>query len=262
MMATMKRTLTFLFVAGLLFLAGHAQPGEAGSFERYLRESAVSRELLDTFIDPKQLSWAQFDPEVGYILGNYLPGDGIDGSSTISTVQPDGSRTQHLYVDRKGRINTYGNSFTQCHQVNDGETWQEYLAAHLGEPIRNFGMGGFGVYQAYRRMVREEQTDRGAEYVILYIWGGDHIRSLLRCRHAAIFKWWDHAGGIMFHNNFWANVEMDFESGQIVEKPNRLPDRESLYRMTDPEFMVETLQDVSPFSKSPSGIRTGKSPIF
>ena len=239
----MKRTLTFLFVAGLLFLAGHAQPGEAGSFERYLRESAVSRELLDTFIDPKQLSWAQFDPEVGYILGNYLPGDGIDGSSTISTVQPDGSRTPHLYVGRKGRINTYGNSFTQCHQVNDGETWQEYLAAHLGAPIRNFGMGGFGMYQAYRRMVREEQTDRGAEYVILYIWGGDHIRSLLRCRHAAIFKWWDHAGGIMFHNNFWANVEMDFESGQIVEKPNRLPDRESLYRMTDPDWMYENLKD-------------------
>ena len=243
MMASMKRTLPFLFVAGLLFLAGHAQQGEAGSFERYLRESAVPKELLDTFIDPKQLSWAQFDPEVGYILGNYLPGDGIDGSSTLSTVQPDGSRTPHLYVGRKGRINTYGNSFTQRHQVNDGETWQEYLAAHLGEPIRNFGMGGFGVYQAYRRMVREEQTDRGAEYVILYIWGGDHIRSLLRCRHAAIFKWWDHAGGIMFHNNFWANLEVDFESGQIVEKPNRLPDRESLYRMTDPDWMYENLKD-------------------
>jgi hypothetical protein len=48
------------------------------------------------------------------------------------------------------RINTYGNSFTQCHQVSDGETWQEYLAAPLGEPIRNFGVGGHGVFQAYR----------------------------------------------------------------------------------------------------------------
>ena len=27
----------------------------------------------------------------------------------------------------------------------DGKTWQEYLAAHLGEPLRNFGVGGFGV---------------------------------------------------------------------------------------------------------------------
>ena len=59
------------------------------------------------------------------------------------------------------------------------------LAGHLGEPIRNFGMGGFGVYQAYRRMIREEQTASSVEYLIFYIWGDDHVRSLLRCRHAA-----------------------------------------------------------------------------
>jgi hypothetical protein len=51
-----------------------------------------------------------------------------------------------MYADKKCRINTYGDSFTQCHQVSDGETWQEYLAAHLGEPVRNFGMGGYGAY--------------------------------------------------------------------------------------------------------------------
>ncbi len=36
---------------------------------------------------------------------------------------------------------------------------------------------------------------------------------------------------------------MDFNSGQIVEKPNRLADRESLYRMTDPDWMYENLKD-------------------
>jgi len=39
-------------------------------------------------------------------------------------------------------------------------------------------MGGYGAYQAYRRMVREEQSDRGAKYLIFYIWDDDHIRSL------------------------------------------------------------------------------------
>ena len=29
--------------------------------------------------------------------------------------------------------------------MNDGETWQEYLAAHLREPIRNYGVGGYSV---------------------------------------------------------------------------------------------------------------------
>jgi len=104
------------------------------------------------------------------------------------------ARTQLSYAGRKCRINTYGDSFTLCHQVSDGETWQEYLAAHLGEPVRNFGMGGYGAHQASRRMVREEHTDHNAERLIFYIWGDDHIRSLLRCRHAIIHRTFDYQG--------------------------------------------------------------------
>jgi hypothetical protein len=149
-------------------------------YEQYLRESVFTKAELDLFLDPNRPHWAQFDPDLGYILGNDMPRDGIDGSSTISTVQKNGARTAAIYADRPCRINTYGNSFTQCHQVSDEETWQEYLAAHLGEPVRNFGMGGYGFYQSYRRMVRTEQTGDSAEYIILYIWGDDHMRSLLR----------------------------------------------------------------------------------
>ncbi len=181
------------------------------TFEEFLRESAVSRQVLDRFLGGP--SWARFDPEVGYVLGNYLPSDGIDKSATISTVQANGARTSFMYAGRKCRINTYGDSFTQCHQVSDGETWQEYLAGHLGEPVRNFGMGGFGVYQSYRRMLREERSDHGVEYIMLYLWGDDHIRSLLRCRHAIINRFWNHQGGAMFHGNFWSHLEIDLESG-------------------------------------------------
>ena len=62
---------------------------------------------------------------------------------------------------------------------DEAPTWARF------DPIRNFGMGGFGVYQAYRRLVRTELGDDGAEYVILYIWGDDHCRSIMRCRHTA-----------------------------------------------------------------------------
>jgi hypothetical protein len=213
------------------------------SYEQYLRESAVSKEIIDVFLDPSQPSWARFDPELGYTLGNSMPRDGMDGSFTISTSQKNGARTAHIYVGRTCRINTYGNSFTQCHQVSDGETWQEYLAAHLGEPVRNFGMGGYGVYQAYRRMVRTEQTDDSADYVILYIWGDDHYRSIMRCRYAVIYPWWDARGGLAFHNNFWANIEMDIDQGRFVERDNLLSTPESLYKMTDPDFMVQALKD-------------------
>jgi hypothetical protein len=218
-----------------------AEKGEKPSFEQYLRENAVSREVIDRFLQGP--SWAQFDPELGYILGNYLPTDGMDRSATISTVQSNGARTSFVYAGKKCRINTYGDSFTQCQQVSDAETWQEYLAGHLGEPIRNFGVGGYGVYQAYRRMVREEKTDHGAEYVIFYIWGDDHTRSLLRCRHAIISQWLNDQGGRFFQSNFWSNLEMDLQTGRFVEKENLLPTRETLYQMTDPQRMVDLLKD-------------------
>jgi hypothetical protein len=107
-------------------------------YEDFLRESAVTKEVIDRFL--RGPSWTRFDPELGYVLGNYLPLDGIDGSATISTIQANGARTSFMYAGRKCRINAYGDSFTQCHQVSDGRP-AEYLASHLGDR-QNFGMGG------------------------------------------------------------------------------------------------------------------------
>jgi len=236
----------FLLIVAKSGAFGHAGEQKRASFEGYIRNTIPIRKEIDVFLN--QMSWAQFDRDVGYILGNYMPHDGMYGSSTISTVQSNGARTSFMYKNRPCRINTYGDSFTQCHQVSDGETWQEYLAAHLGEPIRNFGMGGFGVYQAYRRMVREEKTDHGAKYIVLYLWGDDHIRSLLRCRYMLTKGWNQQANrtegiGKMFHGNFWSNIEINLETGKLEEKENLLPTPESLYKMTDPNWMYEALRD-------------------
>lgn len=236
----------FLWLLASSLAFGQSIEQEQRSFEEYIRESVPIRKEIDVFLN--DMSWAQFDRDVGYILGSYMPHDGMDGSSTISTVQSNGARTSFMYKGRPCRINTYGDSFTQCHQVSDGETWQEYLAAHLGEPIRNFGMGGLGVYQAYRRMIREEKTDNDAKYIILYIWGDDHIRSLLRCRYMLTKGWNERMNrtegvGKMFHGNFWAHVEINFETGKLEEKENLLPTRKSLYKMTDPDWMYEALED-------------------
>lgn len=213
------------------------------SFEERLRASAVRKETLDRFLDPDVDTFATFDPDCGYRLKHCMMRDGIDGSYTISTaVETSTARTPVNYVHVPRRLNTYGDSFTQCHQVSDGETWQEYLAAHLGEPIGNFGMGGYGVYQSYRRMIRTEASAEGRPWVILYLWGDDHLRSILRCRHAVINRWWDNSGEL-FHNPFWANVEMNLETGALEERENRLATPEALYRMTDPDFMYESLKD-------------------
>ena len=88
------------------------------SLEQYLRASAVPKEVLDTFLDPNQLSWAKFDPELGYHLGNYFPRDGIDGSSTLSTVQQN-RRTDGSSVRRPGV--SYQHLRKQLYAVPPGE---------------------------------------------------------------------------------------------------------------------------------------------
>lgn len=214
------------------------------SWEEYLLASAVAREVIDDFLERPH--WATFDAELGYVLHNSLVQWGIDDSRTIETVQPNGARSRFLYAGRKPRINTYGDSFTECNQVSDGETWQEYLAGHLGEPIGNYGVGGHGVYQAYRRMLREEQTHDGAEYVVLYVWGDDPTRSLMRARWAALYRTWSETaadGYGRLHGNPWAYVEIDLDTGSFAERESLLPTPESLYAMCDPEWMLENLRD-------------------
>jgi hypothetical protein len=75
------------------------------------------------------------------------------------------------FADRECRINTCGDSFTDCDQVSDCESWQERLASHLCEPVRNFGVSGNTLYQAYTRMKRAERRTP-AKYLIFNPHGG------------------------------------------------------------------------------------------
>jgi hypothetical protein len=215
------------------------------TFEEYLLKSAAPRSMIEEFL--LRPRWSQFDAELGYVLHDCLVQWGIDGSRSIATFQANGARSQLLYGRAKPRINSYGDSFTEGNQVNDGETWQEYLAGHFGEPIANYGVGGYGVYQAYLRMRRQEVTEHGADNVIFYIWGDDAVRSLMRARWAASADWLKRFPGNpwkgLFHGNAWANIEMDLTTGQFVERPNPLATPDALYQMCEPEWMLETLRD-------------------
>ena len=149
------------------------------------------------------------------------------------------------------RINTYGNTFTQCSQVSDGETWQEYLSAHFGEPIRNFGVGGYGVFQAYRRMLREERSDQSAEYMMINIFSDDHLRNIakwpwlrypdqkrdLQMRPVTRAELFD------FHYVPWSHLRLNPATGGFDECENPYPTPESLYLLTDKEHVYEAFRN-------------------
>ncbi len=207
---------------------------------RYLAEHTVPRATIDRFLDPEAKCWARFHPTYGYLLRDALLRDGVDGARTLGRYTPGGPRRQVNFSEADCRINTYGDSFTQGHQVSDGETWQEVLAAHFCEPIRNYGIGGFGVYQACLRMRDTESTDAGAPHVVLNIWGDDHHRSIYAWRWLSFpTEVLPSMTGVMFHANPWAHVRLDAASGSLVEMANACPTPESLYNLANPDWVID-----------------------
>ena len=200
---------------------------------------------LDVFFDESQPNWATFDPDTGYLLRSCVKRDGMDDCYTIGTYAPSGPRKGVNYATDPCRIHTYGDSFTQCHQVSDGETWQEHLAAHFGEPIRNFGVGGFGVYQAFLRLGRHE-AEGGADHVILNIFPDDHFRSVDSWRWLRIepFRREVRERDVHYlHATPWKHLRLDPETGTFEERPSLAPTREALYRLCRPEEVFELLRD-------------------
>lgn len=223
--------------APLAASAGRATPDVlATRLARY----AVPRNTIERFLDPDARVWARFHPTYGYLLRDAFLRDGVDGARTLGRYEATGHRRQVNFRDQPCRIHTYGDSFTQGHQVSDGETWQEVLAAHYCEPIRNFGVGGFGVYQAYRRLVEIESTADGAKHLVLNIWGDDHHRSVYAWRWLSFTpEFLPTLSGVMFHANPWVHARLDPVARVLVEEPNACPSSESLYQLCDAEWIVD-----------------------
>jgi hypothetical protein len=194
----------------------------------------VSRELRED-IEENNKGWT-YDAEVGWVLKDSCRDDGIDGARTFYSYDANGARTSRCFPDQTARIHTYGNSMTHCDQVSDGETWQEYLGSHIGEPIENYGVGGYSVYQAYRRM-RVVEATHPAEYIVLNIYNDDHFRNLDalrgRIRHGAVSP----CSWTLPH------LRVDPDAGTCEERDNLCPTVEALYQLTDLDYTADLLKD-------------------
>jgi len=210
--------------------------------EEYLKKIMPTRAEVDRFLSrdlfldpgPNNHGWTH-DAGLGWVLKDSARDDGIDGSRTFYSYEPIGCRKRINCAGVPCRIHTYGDSFTHCDQVNDGETWEEYLAAHIREPIMNYGVGGYGVYQAYLRMMRVEERER-ADCVILNIWHDDHFRSLDSWR-AIRFGFRTPCGFTLPY------LEVDGKNGEAREHPNICATPEEVYRLTDQDFVLRTFME-------------------
>lgn len=195
------------------------------SVKDVLYAAAYFPKEIERVLDKKNPTFLKFDPVLGYLMNNHQFRDGMDKTMSDYNFETKGGHRRMInYADKPCRINTYGNSYTQCAQVSDGETWQETLAAHFREPIRNFGVGGYGVYQAYRRLMSTEQNKNLAvNNIILNIWDDDHFRNIDAARWIRvgwIFKEMPRGGGpetYPVHGFPWAHIRYDLKMRKFVE---------------------------------------------
>ncbi|MBP9900883.1 MAG: hypothetical protein IT579_01745 [Verrucomicrobia subdivision 3 bacterium] len=210
--------------------------GKTVTARDYLKSILYTKDEVKQWLAGKAFPFAKYNSEFGWLLRNARFQDGMDGSTSVYTYGLLDERITIHYKDQPCRINTYGNSYTQCHQVSDGETWQEVLAAHLQEPVRNFGVGGWSVYQAYRRMLKEEQR-APAEYIVFNIYDDDHFRSLDSWRNIRVPK----------HERFieptLPHVVVNVKDGRFEERPNVCPNPESVYHLCDLDWVAEAFKD-------------------
>ncbi|MEN8202332.1 MAG: hypothetical protein ABFS28_07035 [Bacteroidota bacterium] len=202
----------------------------------FAKELVYNKEDVDNWLSGND-RFAQYDGKLGWLLYSSIVQDGVDSSKCRYTYDEDGqgSRKMINYANRPCRINTYGNSFTQCHQVSDGETWQEILAAHMGEPLRNFGIGGWSVYQAYLRMLKEEEKTP-ADFIIFNIYSDDHYRNLDSWRSIRVDRRQYHENG--FGEVTLPYLEVNVEKNTITEHPNPCPSPEDVYKLCDLKWVL------------------------
>jgi hypothetical protein len=217
---------------------GAAQSAEALASRKraFLRRFLYAQGDLDACLAEKGFPFSRYDAELGYVHRDRDFKEGMDGSICSYRYDRTGARRTIAHADKPCRINTYGNSFTSCEQVSDGETWQEILAAHLGEPIRNFGIGGYSVYLAYLRMKREEKRSP-ARYIIFNIFDDDHYRNLLCWQR---FRFGVNRKSIAPPIPY---VSVNPRAREMVEHPNPCPKAKALYDLCDLDKAFRMFKD-------------------
>ena len=204
----------------------------------YLKRILYTRKDVDDWLAGRDFVFAKYDSGLGWLLKNAKFVEGIDGSTCIYHYerQGEGERKMIAHAEKPCRVNTYGDSFTMCHQVNDGETWQEILASHFCEPVKNFGVGAWSVYQAYRRMLREEARTP-ADVIILNIYDDDHYRNLDAWRQIRAGR------DVRFLCPTCPHLKVNIADEKVEEMDNPCPTPESVYNLCDLDWVVDRFKD-------------------
>jgi hypothetical protein len=127
---------------------------------------------------------------------------------------------------------SFGDSYTYCVGVEDGETWQSRLAARISADVYNFGNGAYGTDQAFLRF-REDFPALRTPVVVLGM-----ITENINRIHNRYRKFYFARTRTPLTKPRFLLVD-----GELELLPNPVRDASELERLCDPDFIDEIGQD-------------------
>jgi len=128
------------------------------SFGRRLTEFPASKyEDLEKFINYDDVLGWEAKPNGRQLDSGHTSFSGAKKAKASYSIAQDGSRKQSVpsIALRGPFIETFGDSTCFCRGVNNDETFQYYLERdHQVGPVKNYGVGNYGLDQAYLRARR------------------------------------------------------------------------------------------------------------
>jgi len=232
-----SKAILFAFIAAAVAVSAEPPLPVFSKQEKldYLKKKLYTHQEVDDWLSGRAFLKTKYDPELGYVPNSRTAEHGMDGALIHYNIDDSGARRTIAYADRPCRINSYGGSHVNCEQVQDGETFQEILAGHLCEPVRNFGDSG-SLYQAYLRMKRVEKT-HPADVIIFGLYDDPFYRNSYSWQTFRFGKNDQHISPTMPY------LKVDWETKEVTEVPNLCPTQESLYNLCDLDWTYETFKD-------------------
>jgi len=141
------------------------------------------------------------------------------GIKTYFEITQEGYRKSTNKFDNS-KIATFGDSYTFCRYVSDDKTWQHYLENLCKTHVRNFGVGNYGLDQAFLKF---EKTELDSENKII-------IFSIVPETISRIHSYWKHY--LEFGNifSFKPRFKLD-ENNEITKVDNFLTNNKDIEKI-------------------------------
>ena len=176
--------------------------------DRPVIDKAAFNKFINTTFD-KELGWTKKPNSSGVEKGKF--------SNIEFKIDENGSRKNPF--GSKTSIVTFGDSYTFCRQVQDGQTWQVHLSKILDDKVLNFGNGNYGIDQAYLRY-KSKNIPKSTKIVIL----GFVPETICR-----IQSYWKHY--LEFGNTFAFKPRFTLENGKLQLHKNLITGFQDFYNL-------------------------------